>query len=95
MSLIKTLVIKSLKNNATKQAANVVIEKAVQHGKAYLESRKEADSQAINSADELLLSLQHILASKPSDGVYSVNIDNCRVRVRIQNGAIVHLDKIA
>ncbi|MEJ6476857.1 hypothetical protein [Pseudoalteromonas piscicida] len=91
MSLLKSALIKTLKSKSTQQVASVVFDKALKQGKEYIDSRK---TEAKNDTDELLLGLQHLLAQKPSDGIYSISLSGCRVRVKITAGAISHIDKL-
>ncbi|ATD06058.1 hypothetical protein CBQ28_16855 [Pseudoalteromonas sp. GCY] len=91
MSLLKSALFKTLKNKSTQQVASVVLDKALKQGKEYLDSRNTSSG---NDTDELLLGLQHLLAQKPNDGVYSITLSTYRVRVKITSGAISHIDKI-
>lgn len=93
MSLLKSALVKALKSKATQQAASVVIDKAVKQGKAYLNSTEE--NGHINDTEQLLLGLQHLLANKPADGVYSITLSQFQVRVTIAAGAIAKIDKMA
>lgn len=92
MSLLKSALVKALKSKATQQAASVVIDKAVKQGKAYLNSQEDSGQQ--NDTDQLLLGLQHLLAKKPADGVYSIALSQFQVRVTINRGAIAKIDKV-
>ncbi|RRS07811.1 MULTISPECIES: hypothetical protein [unclassified Pseudoalteromonas] len=91
MSLLKSALIKTLKSKSTQQVASVVLDKALKQGKEFIDSR---NTQMKSETDELVLGLQHLLVQKPTDGIYSISLSSCKIRVKISSGAIAQIDKI-
>ena len=89
--LIKTLVFKLFKQQASKKVAGIVVEKAMQQGMAYMAKRGEQhESEAI-----ILAAALNSLASKQlQDGVYPLKCGSKHFNVTIHNHGIIAIQSI-
>lgn len=89
--LIKTLLFKLFKQQASKKVAGIVVEKAMQQGMAYMAKRGEQTEDDIM----LLAAALNSLANKGlEDGVYPLECGQKRFNVTIRNQGIVAIQPI-
>lgn len=89
--LIKTLLFKLFKQQASKKVAGIVVEKAMQQGMAYMGKRGEP----LEDDTLLLAAALNGLANKGlEDGVYPLECGKKRFSVTIRNQGVVAIQPI-
>lgn len=89
--LLKTLLFKLLKQQASKKVTGIVVEKAMQQGMAYM-SKHTPNAQSEVSA--LIGTLNHLASQGLEDGDYPVQQGEHHYSVTIRGGGIVAIKPI-